>query len=78
MFPARGHGRHRRGVAPSRPRGRKTQMADRITIFDTTLRDGEQAPGCSMTVAEKVRMAEALGNLGIDLLEGGLPHRVRR
>jgi 2-isopropylmalate synthase len=44
-----------------------------ITIFDTTLRDGEQAPGCSMTVSEKLRLAHKLRELGVDLLEAGFP-----
>src|SRR5678809_415550 len=46
-------------------------QAERITIFDTTLRDGEQSPGCSMNVAEKVRMAHQLDRLGVDIIEGG-------
>ncbi len=45
----------------------------RVYIFDTTLRDGEQSPGCSMTMAEKLRMAEALVDLGVDILEAGFP-----
>jgi len=48
-------------------------MPDRVYIFDTTLRDGEQSPGCSMTVAEKVRMAAKLVDLGVDILEAGFP-----
>jgi 2-isopropylmalate synthase len=48
-------------------------MAERIRIFDTTLRDGEQSPGCSMTVREKVAMARALGDLGVDVIEAGFP-----
>ncbi|HEY4048256.1 MAG TPA: 2-isopropylmalate synthase [Acidobacteriaceae bacterium] len=44
---------------------------DRVFFFDTTLRDGEQSPGCSMTVAEKLRMAHALEALGVDVLEAG-------
>src|SRR5712692_1190416 len=47
--------------------------ADRVYIFDTTLRDGEQSPGCSMTVAEKLRMAAKLVDLGVDILEAGFP-----
>jgi 2-isopropylmalate synthase len=46
---------------------------NRVTIFDTTLRDGEQSPGCSMTVPEKVRMAHKLAELGVDVLEAGFP-----
>jgi 2-isopropylmalate synthase len=45
----------------------------RITVFDTTLRDGEQSPGCSMNVAEKVRLAEQLNQLGVDVIEAGFP-----
>jgi 2-isopropylmalate synthase len=45
----------------------------RVRIFDTTLRDGEQAPGFSMTPAEKVRMAEQLETLGVDIIEAGFP-----
>src|SRR5215469_5416476 len=48
-------------------------MPDRVYIFDTTLRDGEQSPGCSMTVPEKVRMAARLVELGVDILEAGFP-----
>src|SRR5689334_8972794 len=44
---------------------------DRIIIFDTTLRDGEQSPGFSMNINEKIRMAEALTELGVDVLEAG-------
>jgi 2-isopropylmalate synthase len=46
---------------------------NRVFIFDTTLRDGEQSPGCSMTVPEKVRMAHKLADLGVDILEAGFP-----
>ena len=48
-------------------------MAQRVLIFDTTLRDGEQSPGCSMTVREKRRMAAKLVDLGVDVLEAGFP-----
>ena len=44
---------------------------NRIIIFDTTLRDGEQSPGFSMNLGEKIRMAEALTELGVDVLEAG-------
>jgi 2-isopropylmalate synthase len=46
---------------------------DRVIIFDTTLRDGEQSPGFSMNLDEKLRMAEALAELGVDVLEAGFP-----
>jgi 2-isopropylmalate synthase len=48
-------------------------MTDHVYIFDTTLRDGEQSPGCSMSVAEKLRMAAKLVELGVDILEAGFP-----
>jgi 2-isopropylmalate synthase len=48
-------------------------MPDRLTIFDTTLRDGEQAPGFSMHIEEKVRLARALDALGVDIVEAGFP-----
>jgi 2-isopropylmalate synthase len=44
---------------------------DRVVFFDTTLRDGEQSPGCSMTTPEKLRMAHALEALGVDIIEAG-------
>ncbi len=46
---------------------------NRIIIFDTTLRDGEQSPGFSMNLEEKIRMAEALTDLGVDVMEAGFP-----
>ena len=48
-------------------------MDNQVLIFDTTLRDGEQSPGCSMSVDEKVRMAAKLQELGVDILEAGFP-----
>jgi len=46
---------------------------ERIAIFDTTLRDGEQSPGCSMNLEEKLRMARQLEHLGVDVIEAGFP-----
>ena len=46
---------------------------DRVTIFDTTLRDGEQAPGFSLRTSEKVQLAKQLDALGVDLIEAGFP-----
>ena len=46
---------------------------NRVIIFDTTLRDGEQSPGCSMTPPEKLRVAKALADLGVDVIEAGFP-----
>ncbi|HZG95199.1 MAG TPA: 2-isopropylmalate synthase, partial [Mycobacteriales bacterium] len=48
-------------------------MSERITIFDTTLRDGEQSPGIALSVQEKVEIAEQLGRLGVDVIEAGFP-----
>ncbi len=48
-------------------------MPDKVFIFDTTLRDGEQSPGCSMNLAEKLQMARQLDRLGVDIMEGGFP-----
>jgi 2-isopropylmalate synthase len=45
----------------------------RITVFDTTLRDGEQSPGCSMNQQEKLRLAHQLDRLGVDVIEAGFP-----
>ena len=44
-------------------------MTDRVIIFDTTLRDGEQSPGASMNTAEKLRLATQLEKLGVDVIE---------
>lgn len=46
-------------------------MSDKIKIFDTTLRDGEQSPGCSMNLREKIEMAKQLERLGVDIIEAG-------
>jgi 2-isopropylmalate synthase len=48
-------------------------MADRVTVFDTTLRDGEQAPGFSLRVPEKLQLARLLDDLGVDVIEAGFP-----
>jgi len=50
-----------------------TTDTDRVIIFDTTLRDGEQSPGCSMNLNEKLEMAHALKELGVDVIEAGFP-----
>jgi 2-isopropylmalate synthase len=50
-----------------------TPTPSKVHIFDTTLRDGEQSPGCSMTVIEKVRLAHQLAELGVDVMEAGFP-----
>ena len=48
-------------------------MEKQIKIFDTTLRDGEQVPGCQLHGKEKLVIAKALDNLGVDVIEGGFP-----
>ena len=50
-----------------------TTDPDRVIIFDTTLRDGEQSPGASMNLDEKLTMARALEHLGVDVIEAGFP-----
>ena len=48
-------------------------MAEKIYVFDTTLRDGEQVPGCQLNTVEKVQVARALESLGVDVIEAGFP-----
>ena len=48
-------------------------MKDKIKIFDTTLRDGEQVPGCKLETIEKLKIAEKLDSLGVDIIEAGFP-----
>lgn len=48
-------------------------MSDRLYIFDTTLRDGEQVPGCQLNTVEKIEVAKALEELGVDVIEAGFP-----
>ena len=58
------------------PKARKSKgkkSAERVVIFDTTLRDGEQSPGASLNIKEKVEVAQALGKLGVDVIEAGFP-----
>ncbi len=50
-----------------------TASDNNVRIFDTTLRDGEQAPGCSMSTSEKLRIAKALSDLDVDIIEAGFP-----
>jgi 2-isopropylmalate synthase len=51
----------------------ESDVRKRIWIFDTTLRDGEQSPGATMTVEEKLEMSDALVELGVDIIEAGFP-----
>lgn len=55
------------------PPKEESVLIDRVTVFDTTLRDGEQSPGCSMNLEEKLRMARQLDRLGVDVIEAGFP-----
>ena len=48
-------------------------MEDKVIIFDTTLRDGEQVPGCQLNTIEKIEVAQALEALGVDVIEAGFP-----
>ena len=48
-------------------------MKNKIKIFDTTLRDGEQVPGCKLETSEKLKIAEKLDSLGVDIIEAGFP-----
>ena len=48
-------------------------MDDKVYIFDTTLRDGEQVPGCQLNTVEKIQVAKALEELGVDIIEAGFP-----
>ena len=50
-----------------------TADKDRVVIFDTTLRDGEQSPGATMTHEEKLEIAELLDEMGVDIIEAGFP-----
>ncbi len=60
-----------KGAPTAQKTGRNSSMSDRLYIFDTTLRDGEQSPGASMTKEEKIRIARQLEKLGVDVIEAG-------
>ena len=49
------------------------ERKDRVIIFDTTMRDGEQSPGASMSLEEKIQIARVFDELGIDIIEAGFP-----
>src|SRR5262249_3921334 len=55
------------------PQAQARSEADRVVIFDTTLRDGEQSPGATMTHEEKLEVAEVLDQMGVDIIEAGFP-----
>ena len=48
-------------------------MCEKLFIFDTTLRDGEQVPGCQLNTTEKIEVAKLLESLGVDVIEAGFP-----
>ena len=50
-------------------------MCEKLFIFDTTLRDGEQVPGCQLNTTEKIEVAKLLESLGVDVIEAGFPNR---
>lgn len=52
---------------------KREKMSDRLYIFDTTLRDGEQVPGCQLNTVEKIQIAKQLEQLGVDVIEAGFP-----
>src|SRR5450755_4587945 len=58
---------------PAKPAARPTVRTDRVIIFDTTLRDGEQSPGASMNLEEKIKIAQLLEEMGVDVIEAGFP-----
>src|SRR5260221_68914 len=60
-------------MEPQSRGGFRAMERARITVFDTTLRDGEQSPGCSMNTQEKLRIAHELDRLGVDVIEAGFP-----
>jgi 2-isopropylmalate synthase len=60
-------------VGPSGVHSRNGKQTDRVFIFDTTLRDGEQSPGISLNVQEKLEIAHQLARLGVDIIEAGFP-----
>src|SRR4051794_24731262 len=55
------------------PKSEQKSEKDRVVIFDTTLRDGEQSPGATMTHEEKLEVAELLDHMGVDVIEAGFP-----
>ena len=54
-------------------RGETSANTQQVIIFDTTLRDGEQSPGASMTLEEKLEVADILDSMGVDVIEAGFP-----
>src|SRR6267154_1248885 len=60
-------------MGPKITEGTEGNDANRVHIFDTTLRDGEQSPGISLNTAEKVEIAQQLVRLGVDVIEAGFP-----
>src|SRR5690606_13528023 len=54
-------------------RGDTDEMSNRVIVFDTTLRDGEQSPGATMNTEQKIEVARQLARLGVDIIEAGFP-----
>ncbi|MBZ0253341.1 MAG: hypothetical protein K8I02_08385, partial [Candidatus Methylomirabilis sp.] len=53
---------------------RRADAVDKVRIFDTTLRDGEQSPGATMNLPEKLQVADLLARMGVDVIEAGFPN----
>src|SRR6059036_3198622 len=66
-------GRQAANSTEKAPGPRTRRDPQRVLIFDTTLRDGEQSPGISLNVAEKLEIAHQLARLGVDVIEAGFP-----
>ena len=64
---------HDHGAEEQRQEAQRQEDANRVVIFDTTLRDGEQSPGASMTLEEKLEVADLLDAMGVDIIEAGFP-----
>src|SRR5690625_5688198 len=60
-------------TASASPSSERSAPHERVKIFDTTLRDGEQSPGASMTLREKLQIAKLLDEMGVDIIEAGFP-----
>jgi 2-isopropylmalate synthase len=73
VFPPRKRGGLRGGISVQEERLMEPAICNRVMIFDTTLRDGEQSPGAALNVNEKVEIAHALEELGVDIIEAGFP-----
>ena len=67
------HRRKKKRENKTRYKHKENDMTERLFIFDTTLRDGEQVPGCQLNTVEKIQVARTLEELGVDVIEAGFP-----